>query len=149
MCWRNDVKKKYIFLIGILVILICFLIAKCIFINVNSDVEQKEEKTEVEIVREFYDDLNSKFFEYMIEIYDDEKYISGELEQTTYVVTLRDLDNMGKDISMFLEPKLTKSCDLDDTYGEAKFVGKDEKGLNEFEYMVTLGCKIMKEDAAK
>lgn len=142
-------KKKYVFLVGILVILICFLVVKYIFVNVNSNNEKKEEKTEVEIVREFYDDLNSKFFDYMLEIYSDEKYISGDLEQTTYITTLRDLDNMGKDISMFLEPNLTKSCDLDGTYGEAKFIGKGDDGLNEFEYTVTLGCKIMKEDTVK
>ena len=142
-------KKKYVFLVGILVILICFLVVKCIFVNVNSNNEKKEEKTEVEIVREFYDDLNSKFFDYMLEIYSNEKYISGDLEQTTYITTLRDLDNMGKDISMFLEPNLTKSCDLDGTYGEAKFIGKGDDGLNEFEYTVTLGCKIMKEDTVK
>lgn len=142
-------KKKYIFLIGILVILICSLIIEYIFVNKNSILKNEEEKKEVEIVREFYDDLNNIFFDYILEIYDDEKYISGELEQNVYVTTLRDLQNIGKDISMFLEPNLKESCDLDGTFGEVLFVGKDENGFNNFEYNVTLDCRIMKEDTVR
>ena len=62
---------------------------------------------------------------------------------------IKDLQNMGKDISMFLEPSLTKSCNLDGTYGEAKLVGKDYEGNNMFEYNVVLDCKIMEEDTIK
>ena len=139
-------RKIYIvsFIIG--VILIDILLVKFISTNISCKCNEIDEKTEVELVQAYYGNLSTILIDYLNEIYSDEKYIKGELDEDTYIITLRDLKDMGKDVSMFLEPVLTKSCDLDRTYGKAVFTGKSDDGLNQFTYTTTLHCQISKDD---
>ena len=75
-----------------------------------------------------------------MDIYNNDKSINGGLEPNTYNITLRELQKMEYDISMFINIGNKEQCDLDNSYGIFKILGTTDDGKTNYEYVFIYGC---------
>ena len=66
--------------------------------------------------------------------------MSGEIKPSVNVITLRELKEKGYDISMFVNKKTNKLCDLDLTKGTFEVLGTNEDGTVNYEYHFDYDC---------
>ena len=117
-------------------ILIGYGLKKCNCDIVNPNVD----KTDIQIIEEKYNELNNKLFEYLEDIYNNDKWMNGNVEPGIYINTLDDLKNKGYDISMFVNPITKEQCDLKKTYGRFIILGTTEDGKTDYTYDTYLIC---------
>lgn len=99
-------------------------------------------KSEVEyedMPKEDYYNLYDILVEYIEKVYDKNTLDSKNLDIGTYKVTLNDFQEMGYDISMFVNSKTGKQCDLNDTYVALEVV--EDNGKKVYEYNYYLNCE--------
>ncbi len=126
-----------ILLIGLLTGLIILIKTDC---NCNCENDNSD-KIENKEIKEYYNNLSSKLVEYLNDIYNNQEYLNGKEESTTYTITLGEIKDKGYDISMFVNPNTKKACSLDKTIGKFIILGKDASGNAEFTYNTSVYCE--------
>lgn len=104
-----------------------------------SDNEIVDKKDEITLNKEETDLLNI-LVGYMVDIYDTDEYMNGGLKPKIYKVSLREFQQKGYDISMFVNDKIDKKCDLDNTYGIFEVFGNTKDGKTDYVFGGNLEC---------
>ena len=87
-------------------------------------------------------ELYKHMIKYLNDIYNNDNWMNGEVEPSVNVVTLRELKEKGYDISMFINKKTNKLCDLDLTRGIFEIFGINEDGTTNYEYRFDYKCDV-------
>ena len=117
--------------------LIGYVLKKC-----NCDADDSNLLDEdVSLLEKKYTELNSKLFDYLEDIYNDDEWMNGNVESGVYIVNLSDLKNKGYDISMFVNPITNKQCDLEKTYGRFIVLGIKEDGKTDYVFNTNVDCE--------
>lgn len=115
-------------LIGILMMLMLVMVG-C---DNNNSIEENYDAK--------YKEMSDKLIEYGKLTYD--MYIKNEemIEPATYPLTLKDMEHVGRDISMFVNPKTRKECDKTKT--KIEFIVKDpiEENKNNYSFNPIIVC---------
>jgi len=93
-------------------------------------VEEKLSNEEIDLK---YREMEDKLIEYGKLVYENEQWLNDDAVETTTAMTLKDLfERNGYDISIFMDPKTNKQCDL--TATRIEFVISDVTDLNDIKY---------------
>ncbi len=122
------------------------LIVLCLSLLCGCSKKDKKDdtttKTDEQIKEEAYNNLSDVLFKYIEEIYDTDEWARGNPAPGVYKTTLRDLEEKGKDISMFINPITKKACDLDKTYGRFIVIGQNDDGTLDYTYTIYVECEL-------
>lgn len=94
----------------ILIAILCLLLIGC---NKNIKEEIKEKQDDTKYLSKIQ--LNEILFNYAIEIYDTKKYENFTKKDKEYFISLKELNEMKYDTSMFISPNSHKECDVENS----------------------------------
>lgn len=72
-------------------------------------------KTDEELDKEFDDKVYNTLINYSAKVYDNNQYQKYQILDNQYYISLKNLKELGYDISMFNRPSTKKQCDLEQT----------------------------------
>ena len=69
-------------------------------------------KTDEELDKEFDDKVYNTLINYSAKVYDNNQYQKYQILDNQYYISLKNLKELGYDISMFNRPSTKKQCDI-------------------------------------